>query len=790
MDFIYVIDRSEDLIISRKIGSTKHPKSRLANYKTFYFSKTNKALTYDKIYLVDENCYVIDERLKYDPNRGFVRRCETKEYSNVGTEFYQLDNFEQLENWFSRHNIKYKEYDMTYHIEEIRDCSEEDKIKFQISEQRRKAQEAEQERKAQEAEQERKAQEAEQERKAQEAEIILQGYQIDVYSRTVTHLEKNKSCVLDIFCGGGKTVLYQKYFQDHESSYDFTILVVPKLGLMSDMVVRWLPLLTKLNIEYIQIGSNSAGTTSMEKVISFITRHSGGFIFSTYASADIFIDCLSKMSRALIIFDEAHNCCREQLIKKIYSNSSHISNMMFGTATPDYTSSINMTMEKYFGEFICNIPMARLIREKRLCPYKIIVCETEANVKTKANINYYDNAINILKQYLIKGNDLNKVLMYANSVQSVKAIYEQIASDSFFRENNIKIWRVYSGMKEGVEQIKRAFIDCQETAIMINCKIFTEGIDIPALDAVVFCDPKNSQADIIQCFGRALRYQPNKVAKIFIPVADCDAKENRFSILLNIIEVISAQDPKLREEVRQLSKSDGIGNKQGRQSKPNKILEFGISEGSYKILERRLQLVKINTMPEAILYILRDHVPRKSSKIWQEIADRELYAPPNGGKTPKASCSRACINLVRQNKLSQQKEEGVCRYFIPKHPTKITACDFVELLRKNEIKDESDYNSFYCGNYSDTFPINPHDKYPSFCWSLLTAEEEHYLLEKCIQRIAELSPEFYRIPKGATDLEKNKFLHVLDKKIPKNLSSHYGKKLSLINEKLFQPSKR
>ena len=38
----------------------------------------------------------------------------------------------------------------------------------------------------------------------------------------------------------------------------------------------------------------------------------------------------------------------------------------------------------------------------------------------------------------------------------------------------------------------------------------TEGVDVPAVDCVLFADPKQSRIDIVQAAGRALRRCPGK----------------------------------------------------------------------------------------------------------------------------------------------------------------------------------------------------------------------------------------------------------------------------------------
>nr|BFD96353.1 DEAD/DEAH box helicase [Kitasatospora sp. Xyl93] len=62
--------------------------------------------------------------------------------------------------------------------------------------------------------------------------------------------------------------------------------------------------------------------------------------------------------------------------------------------------------------------------------------------------------------------------------------------------------------------------DGEECGILCNSRLLTEGIDVAAVDAVCFADPKSSVIDIVQAVGRALRqsYRQGKVSWIIIPV--------------------------------------------------------------------------------------------------------------------------------------------------------------------------------------------------------------------------------------------------------------------------------
>ncbi len=46
--------------------------------------------------------------------------------------------------------------------------------------------------------------------------------------------------------------------------------------------------------------------------------------------------------------------------------------------------------------------------------------------------------------------------------------------------------------------------------ILSNVRCLSEGVDVPALDAVLFLTPRNSQVDVVQSVGRIMRKAPNK----------------------------------------------------------------------------------------------------------------------------------------------------------------------------------------------------------------------------------------------------------------------------------------
>ena len=58
-----------------------------------------------------------------------------------------------------------------------------------------------------------------------------------------------------------------------------------------------------------------------------------------------------------------------------------------------------------------------------------------------------------------------------------------------------------------------------ECRLVCNVKLFTEGVDVPSLDAVAFLDPRDSQVDVVQAVGRVMRKAEGKrFGYIIVPV--------------------------------------------------------------------------------------------------------------------------------------------------------------------------------------------------------------------------------------------------------------------------------
>ncbi len=78
-----------------------------------------------------------------------------------------------------------------------------------------------------------------------------------------------------------------------------------------------------------------------------------------------------------------------------------------------------------------------------------------------------------------------------------------------------------AGEKEEKLNWLKASIPDDTCRILSNVRCLSEGVDVPALDAVIFLTPRNSQVDVVQSVGRVMRQTPDGTKKrgyVILPV--------------------------------------------------------------------------------------------------------------------------------------------------------------------------------------------------------------------------------------------------------------------------------
>ncbi|WP_324651978.1 DEAD/DEAH box helicase [Georgenia sp. H159] len=105
--------------------------------------------------------------------------------------------------------------------------------------------------------------------------------------------------------------------------------------------------------------------------------------------------------------------------------------------------------------------------------------------------------------------------------------------------------------------------------ILSNARCLSEGVDVPALDAVLFLQPRRSQVDVIQSVGRVMRLAPDKkYGYIILPVAiPADVEphialgDTRFKVIWDVLQALRAHDERFDAMINQIDLNKAPGER-------------------------------------------------------------------------------------------------------------------------------------------------------------------------------------------------------------------------------------
>lgn len=132
--------------------------------------------------------------------------------------------------------------------------------------------------------------------------------------------------------------------------------------------------------------------------------------------------------------------------------------------------------------------------------------------------------------------------------------------------------------------------------ILTNARCLSEGVDVPALDAVLFLTPRGSQVDVVQSVGRVMRRSPGKkfgyiVLPIVIPAGaspeDSLRDNERYRVVWQVLQALRSHDDRFHALVNSIElnkqrpdrviiddvtpRGDGDGEDVPKQTAPDKL---------------------------------------------------------------------------------------------------------------------------------------------------------------------------------------------------------------------------
>ena len=97
--------------------------------------------------------------------------------------------------------------------------------------------------------------------------------------------------------------------------------------------------------------------------------------------------------------------------------------------------------------------------------------------------------------------------------------------------------------------------------ILSNARCLSEGVDVPALDAVLFLNPRNSTVDVVQSVGRVMRKHPDKkygyvILPIGIPAGmtpeEALSDHKRYKVVWQVLQALRAHDDRFNAMINKI----------------------------------------------------------------------------------------------------------------------------------------------------------------------------------------------------------------------------------------------
>ena len=153
---------------------------------------------------------------------------------------------------------------------------------------------------------------------------------------------------------------------------------------------------------------------------------------------------------------------------------------------------------------------------------------------------------------------------------------------------------------ELISWLKQDADDPNECRVLCNVRCLSEGVDVPALDAVIFLSPRNSEVEVVQSVGRVMRTfgkgtdKEKKYGYIIIPVIvpagvkpeDALNDNDRFKVVWTILNALRSHDENFNAHVNQINLN---------KKRPPKITVGGVPRGTYSIGENGGEAVQMDS---------------------------------------------------------------------------------------------------------------------------------------------------------------------------------------------------
>lgn len=352
--------------------------------------------------------------------------------------------------------------------------------------------------------------------------MILYPFQKEAKDAVLDHWEKgNRAALISLPTGSGKTIVFSDILQSSLSgTTDKGLVLVHRDELLRQAAEKLDFVWPGVKLSTVDATrDNFTGQITIASVMSIVRR-------------------LHKIPRIdKVVTDEAHHAPARSWLK-IYSRIGELFpgwQHLGVTATPIRTKGAS-DLEAIFGKPVYVKSIFELIVEGYLSPLKGMEVRTQVSVEDvgiqagdfiaeelSRVINTRERNRLVVENYLDLAAD-RKALVFAADLNHAKSL-----ADMFKGHGVSAAW--VSG--ETPLSLRRSFLEKLRSGaikVIVNCMVFTEGFDEPALDAILVARPTRSLVLYCQMIGRGLRPYPGKKNCLFVDFVDNSSKHRLISM--------------------------------------------------------------------------------------------------------------------------------------------------------------------------------------------------------------------------------------------------------------------
>ncbi|MDX3232483.1 DEAD/DEAH box helicase [Streptomyces sp. ME19-01-6] len=200
----------------------------------------------------------------------------------------------------------------------------------------------------------------------------------------------------------------------------------------------------------------------------------------------------------------------------------------------------SMDDEAVFGPVLYKLSLASAVSRGLLARYQIIVLELQDPVVTPERLMSEDQHTEEVRGQRLGA--LQAALLHTmaqHRLQTCITFHHRTIEAAAYAEGLERVakrlhadqpetyppemwadWLCGEHVPERRRDVLGKFGSTPRRAVLSNCRVLGEGVDIRAVDSVALLDPKGAPHDIVQAIGRALRQKPGqgKLASLIVPV--------------------------------------------------------------------------------------------------------------------------------------------------------------------------------------------------------------------------------------------------------------------------------